>query len=59
MAIAWCLKNPNVSTVMLGASKTAQLKENLKAIAAKEKLTPNLMEAIEKVLKNKPEHPNF
>ncbi len=59
MAVAWCLKNPNVSTVMLGASKTSQLKENFKAIAAKEKLTPAIMQAIEKVLKNKPEHPTF
>lgn len=59
MAVAWCLKNPAVSTVMLGASKTSQLKENFKAIAAKEKLTPDVMEAIEKALKNKPLHPNF
>jgi len=59
MAIAWCLKNPNISTVMLGASKTTQLKENLKAVAAKEKLTPEVMEAIEKTLKNKPEFPTF
>lgn len=59
LAIAWCLKNPNVSTVMLGASKTTQLKENFKVIAAKEKLTDDVMEAIEKVLGNKPEHPSF
>lgn len=59
MAVAWCLKNSNVSTVMLGASKTSQLKENFKAIAAKEKLTTDVMEAIEKALKNKPAHPTF
>ncbi|MCB0400740.1 MAG: aldo/keto reductase [Flavobacteriales bacterium] len=59
LAVAWCLKNPNVSTVMLGASKTAQLKENFKAIAAKEKLTPDVMEAIEKALGNKPIAPAF
>lgn len=59
MAVAWCLKNSNVSTVMLGASKTSQLKENFKAIAAKEKLTTDVMEAIEKALKNKPVHPTF
>lgn len=59
MAVAWCLKNSNVSTVMLGASKTSQLKENFKAIAAKEKLTTDVIEAIEKALKNKPEHPTF
>lgn len=59
MAVAWCLKNSNVSTVMLGASKTSQLKENFKAIAAKDKLTTDVMEAIEKALKNKPVHPTF
>ncbi|MCB0381294.1 MAG: aldo/keto reductase [Flavobacteriales bacterium] len=59
LAIAWCLKNQQVSTVILGASKTAQLKENFKAIAAKEKLTPDVMNAIEKALGNKPEHPIF
>jgi hypothetical protein len=32
MALAWCLKNPHVSTVILGASKEAQLKENLGAV---------------------------
>jgi len=59
MAVAWCLKNPNVSTVMLGASKKAQLKENLKAVEAKEMLTSDVLEAIEKVLKNKPVHHAF
>jgi aryl-alcohol dehydrogenase-like predicted oxidoreductase len=59
MALAWCLKNQNVSTVMLGASKTSQLKENLKAVDAKRKLTPDVMEAIEKALNNTPERPTF
>lgn len=59
MALAWCLKNENVSTVILGASKTSQLKENLKAAEHKDKLTPDLMEAIEKILDNKPQHPAF
>jgi len=58
-AIAWCLKNPNVSTVMLGASKTAQLIENFSAIEAKSKLTPTVMEDIEKILNNTPVRPNF
>ena len=38
LAIAWCLSNPHVSTVMLGASKPAQLAENFKALALHEKL---------------------
>lgn len=59
LAITWCLKNENVSTVMLGASKLSQLEENFKAIEAKAKLTPEVMEEIEKVLNNKPIHPVF
>jgi len=59
LAVAWCLKNPNVSTVMLGASKLTQLKENFNAIDAKAKLTPDVMEAIEKALNNTPIKPGF
>lgn len=59
LAITWCLKNENVSTVMLGASKLSQLEENFKAIEAKAKLTPEVMEEIEKALNNKPMHPVF
>ncbi|MBQ19642.1 MAG: aldo/keto reductase [Flavobacteriales bacterium] len=59
LAITWCLKNENVSTVMLGASKLSQLEENFKAIEAKAKLTPEVMEEIEKALNNQPIHPVF
>ena len=59
LAIAWCLKNPNVSTVILGASKTSQLKENLKAFEVLPKLDINIMERIEEILNNKPQHPMF
>lgn len=59
LAIVWCLKNPNVSTVILGASKTAQLKENFKAIEAKNKLTPEVIQQIEKILNNAPTKPAF
>ncbi len=59
LAIAWCLKNQQVSTVILGASKTAQLKENFKAIEAKNKLTPDVIEQIEKILNNTPVRPAF
>lgn len=59
LAIAWCLKNQQVSTVILGASKSAQLKENFKAIDAKNKLTPDVIEQIEKILNNKPVIPTF
>ncbi|TXB67099.1 aldo/keto reductase [Vicingus serpentipes] len=59
LAVAWCLKNPNVSTVMLGASKLNQLEENFNAINAKAKLTSDVMEAIEKALSNTPIKPGF
>lgn len=59
LAIAWCLKNNNVSTVILGASKIAQLKENFKASEAKNKLTPEVIQQIEKILNNTPVKPTF
>jgi voltage-dependent potassium channel beta subunit len=55
MAISWCLKNPYVSTVITGASLPQQVVENMKAYDLLEKLTPEVMEKIEKVLGNKPE----
>lgn len=59
LALAWCMKNDNVSTVILGASKTTQLKENLKSIDVVDKLDDQVMEKIEKILKNAPVHPQF
>jgi voltage-dependent potassium channel beta subunit len=58
LGLAWCLKNPNVSTVILGASKEYQLTENLKSLDAKEKLSAEVMEEIELILSNKPVHPD-
>lgn len=58
-AIAWCLKNPNVTTVILGASKTSQLIENFKAIEVKEQLTEELMNRIDELLGNKPKDPVY
>ncbi|MFZ3080211.1 MAG: aldo/keto reductase [Bellilinea sp.] len=55
LALAWCLKNPNVSTVITGASRPEQVVENMKAIDVEDKLTPETMEKIELVLGNKPE----
>jgi len=54
MAIAWCLKNPNVSTVITGASKREQVIENMKALEVVDKLSPDVMEKIEAVLDNRP-----
>ena len=50
LSIAWLLKNPNVSTVITGASRVEQVKENMKAMDVVEKLTPDVMEAIEKAI---------
>lgn len=59
MSLAWCLKNENVSTVILGASKMSQLKENIKSIDVLSQMDESVMERIEKVLENQPEHPTF
>lgn len=50
LALAWCLKNPHVSTVILGASKLHQLEENLKAVDAVPLLTDDVMTRIEATL---------
>jgi voltage-dependent potassium channel beta subunit len=55
MALAWCLKNPNVSTVITGASRPDQVMENMKATEVAEKLSSDILEKIEKVLGNKPQ----
>ena len=54
LALAWCLKNPNVSTVITGASRPAQVTENMKALDVAQKLTPEFMERIETILDNDP-----
>lgn len=58
-ALAWCLKNPNVSSVILGASKTSQLEENLKALEVVPLLTSDIMNEVDFVLQNKPKMPEF
>ena len=57
MALLWCNANPNVSTVILGASKKSQLEDNLKALDHKAKLTPEVMGKIDELLGNKPAAP--
>ena len=59
LALAWCLKNPNVSTVITGASKLEQLVDNIQAIEVVEKITPEIAEKIEAILGNKPKQPAF
>jgi voltage-dependent potassium channel beta subunit len=59
LAIAWCLKNPDVSTVILGASKVAQLEETLQSAEVVSLLTAEVVQQIEDILQNKPSHPEF
>lgn len=59
LGVSWCLKNENVSTVILGASKTEQLTENLKAIELYDRLNDEAMQRIEGILQNAPQHPQY
>jgi aryl-alcohol dehydrogenase-like predicted oxidoreductase len=59
MSIAWTLKNPNVSTAILGATKQQQLLENLKSLEVLPMLTPEIMTKIDEIMKNKPKLPDF
>ncbi|MBK6644277.1 MAG: aldo/keto reductase [Anaerolineales bacterium] len=49
LALAWCLKNPFVSTVITGASRVEQVHENMKSAEFVEKLTPEIMDKIDAV----------
>lgn len=59
LALLWTLKNPNVSSVITGASRVSQVEENMKAIDALPRLTDSVMEQIEGILQNKPSIPTF
>jgi voltage-dependent potassium channel beta subunit len=49
LAVAWCLTNPNVSSVILGASRVEQLRENLGALGVVERLTPDVLARLDKI----------
>jgi voltage-dependent potassium channel beta subunit len=55
LALAWCLKNPNVSTVITGASRASQVAENMKALDVVPLLREDVIQKIEAILDNKPE----
>jgi voltage-dependent potassium channel beta subunit len=57
LALLWCLANPNVSTVILGASKKSQLVDNLAALDSKDKVTPDVLAKLDTILGNKPASP--
>ena len=59
LSIAWCIRNPNVTTAILGATKAEQLSENLKAIELMSLLTPEVLDRIESIMQNKPVLPEY
>lgn len=54
LAIGWCASNPNVSSVITGATKESQVVENMKSLEVLPKLTPDVMERIESIVQSKP-----
>jgi len=59
LSIGWCIKNPNVTTAILGATRKEQLLENLGALEASVKLSPEIMQRIEDIVQTKPVLPEF
>ena len=57
LAIAWCVKNPNVSTVITGASRPTQVTENMKSLEVAKKMDSEIMKDIDAILENKPKVP--
>ena len=57
LSIAWTLKNPHVSTVIMGGTKIHQLNDNLGSLLCAEKLTAELMDKIERIMETKPDVP--
>lgn len=55
LALAWCLKNPDVSTVITGASRVEQVEENLRSLDYVSSLDEDIMERIETILENRPD----
>ena len=55
LALAWVLGNPNITTILLGATKVSQLEENLRAVDVARRLTPAHRAAIEEVLGTAPD----
>lgn len=59
LSIAWCIKNPDVTTAILGASKKEQLLENLKSLDVVEKLNNEVIQQIEEIVQTKPVLPEY
>ncbi|CAI5534912.1 unnamed protein product [Closterium sp. Naga37s-1] len=58
LSLAWCAKNPHVSSVITGSTKESQIEENMKALEVMPKLTPAVMERIDAIMRNKPKLPD-
>jgi voltage-dependent potassium channel beta subunit len=54
LAIAWCIKNPHVTTAILGATRREQLEENLRALDVLPTLTPDVLKRIDDIMQTKP-----
>lgn len=54
LALAWVLKNQNVSSLIMGASRPEQIAENVRALEVAKRLTPDVMARIEDVVQNRP-----
>ncbi len=54
LALAWCLRNPHVSTVITGATKPGQVQENMKAVDVAGRMDGEVMDEIEEILGNRP-----
>ncbi len=59
LSIAWCIKNPHVTTAILGATRKEQLLDNLKALEIVPLLDAEVMERIEKIMQTKPSLPEY
>lgn len=59
LSIAWCISNPNVTTAILGATRKEQLTQNLKALDAVGRLTPDVLERIESIVQTRPVLPEY
>jgi voltage-dependent potassium channel beta subunit len=60
LALAWCLQNDDVSTVITGASKPSQVEENMQALDVAQRMDENAARRVESILDNAPDsRPNF
>lgn len=59
LSIAWCIKNPDVTTAIMGATGKEQLLQNLKAVDAVQKLNTDIMQRIDEITETKPVLPEY